>query len=31
MLKNKMLHPVDAWKSIMDDKAKTKEYKQVLG
>ncbi len=23
--------PVDAWKSIMDDKAKTKEYKQVRG
>lgn len=23
--------PVDAWKSIMDDKSKTKEYKQVRG
>ncbi len=29
--KKQNVDPVDAWKSIMDDKAKTKEYKQVRG
>ncbi|WP_190600119.1 nitrate reductase subunit alpha [Candidatus Vesicomyidisocius sp. SY067_SCS001] len=29
--KKQNIDPVDAWKSIMNDKAKTKEYKQVRG